>query len=108
MKSTFAEELDNTAPFACYDAVLWVKSQERQGLDDNEIWQSCERGDWLHWLLLDAFNIGEGGTRGFSGEWYHDAVASLRAVLDYPMESDPVTQRAFAYRIRKIFPEWPL
>ena len=97
MKITFARELSEATPYACCEAVEWVRRKERQGLDDNEIWKLCDRGDWLYWLLLDAFDVGR--APDFGGEWYH---------LDYPMSADRATLAAFADRIHKIFPEWPL
>ena len=109
MKITFARELSEATPYACCEAVEWVRRKERQGLDDNEIWKLCDRGDWLYWLLLDVFNVGE-GAEVFTGSFYYAAVSSLREVLEYPtlFASDAATQAAFADRIHKIFPEWPL
>lgn len=104
--STFAQELGVADPMACGLAIDWVTSMARRGYDDNEIWKRCTRGDWLLWLLLDAFSVND---EDFCGEWYHQAVASLRLACKYPTNhTDMVELAGLAERVREIFPEWPL
>ena len=69
---------------------------------------AIDSGDWLWWLLMDAFAL---GYKGFFGEWYQDAFQSLRITLDYSYCShDPGDEylEGLADRIRELFPEWPL
>ena len=48
MKNISAEDFEDllTELHACHEAKLWAK-----GKDLAEIWSTCERGDWMLWLL---------------------------------------------------------
>ena len=100
---TFAEELESASPSACYEAREWV--EEHPGLTENELWKICPRGDWLWWLLMDAFAIGEASLYGQLFQGMHP---SLSAAVGYPENVDDEHLAGLADRIRKIFPEWPL
>ena len=110
--TTFAEELEGAA--ACTEGVdwviEWVERRKRLGIDftENDFWKTCPRGDWLWWLLLDAFAIGE---YGLGGPQYNTLYPSLSTAMfmppSYPTPSDE-DLAGLADRIRKIFPEWPL
>ena len=106
--TTFAEELDSACPSACYEALEWVEERERLGLTENDLWKVCPRGDWLWWLLLDAFAIDEGG---LDGPRYNSLYPSLRKALFAPssyLTPSDENLKELADRIRKLFPEWPL
>ncbi len=105
--TTFAEELEEASPSACFEAVEWVTLMMQLDEDrtENDLWKMCPRGDWLHWLLLDAFAVDD---KGYFGEWYEPAARSLRVTLRYPAYLGDEHLEELADRIREIFPEWPL
>ena len=37
---------------ACKPARQWVKRQHRNGLTWQQMWDSCDRGDWMIWLVF--------------------------------------------------------
>ena len=41
--------------FACFDALVWVIRNTDK--DIYELWETCERGDWLAWLVDKTRNI---------------------------------------------------
>jgi len=40
-----------TKRHACNDAMTWVRSSDKTTA--REIWDSCERGDWMLWLAAN-------------------------------------------------------
>src|SRR3990167_3832613 len=46
---TWLDEIESLNP--CADALVWLRKQHAAGLTAQEVWDSCERGDRMLWLI---------------------------------------------------------
>jgi len=65
---------------ACSEARRWA-----DGKSLPEIWESCERGDWLEWLL-DAVNYKWAATA--LAEYQRVKATKIHELIPYPFKSD--------------------
>ena len=65
---------------ACSEALRWA-----DGKSLPEIWESCERGDWLEWLL-DAVNYKWAATA--LAEYQRVKATKIHELIPYPFKSD--------------------
>lgn len=62
--------------YPCEPARRWMRAQVKKGLTPKQIWEKCERRDWIYWILCKVDS-------SFEDTWPISDCNELRALVKW-------------------------